>query len=192
MTSAAPTDLQQLIRAARVQGLSQDATLPAAIRTLIGAADQAQRQLTDQELLQICAASDADHEVANQLQHRADALVDEARRRLLSAQPDLVKPGGALHPSARAAACWRDCWQFFRVIIYSYVCGRPAFTDPEGMAALRQLYQRMNVPLLGLNIALEQLEALSVRELTDAVARTALTAAFRHLRIELNKSAVKS
>lgn len=192
MTSAAPTDLQQLIRAARVQGLSQDATLPSAIRTLIGAADQAQRQLTDQELLQICAASDADHEVANQLQHRADALVDEARRRLLSAQPDLVKPGGALHPSERAAACWRDCWQFFRVIIYSYVCGRPAFTDPEGMAALRQLYQRMNVPLLGLNIALEQLEALSVRELTDAVARTALTAAFRHLRIELNKSAVKS
>ena len=192
MTQAAPTDLQQLIRAARVQGLSQDATLPAAIRTLIGAAYQAQRQLTDQELLQICAASDADHEVANQLQHRADALVDEARRRLLSAQPDLVKPGGALHPSERAAACWRDCWQFFRVIIYSYVCGRPAFTDPEGMAALRQLYQRMNVPLLGLNIALEQLEALSVRELTDAVARTALTAAFRHLRIELNKSAVKS
>ena len=192
MTSAAPTDLQQLIRAARVQGLSQDATLPSAIRTLIGAADQAQRQLTDQELLQICAASDADHEVANQLQHRADALVDEARRRLLSEQPDLVKPGGALHPSERAAACWRDCWQFFRVIIYSYVCGRPAFTDPEGIAALRQLYQRMNVPLLGLNIALEQLEALSVRELTDAVARTALTAAFRHLRIELNKSAVKS
>ena len=192
MTQAAPTDLQQLIRAARVQGLSQDATLPAAIRTLIGAADQAQRLLTDQELLQICAASDADHEVANQLQHRADALVDEARRRLLSAQPDLVKPGGALHPSERAAACWRDCWQFFRVIIYSYVCRRPAFTDPEGMAALRQLYQRMNVPLLGLNIALEQLEALSVRELTDAVARTALTAAFRHLRIELNKSAIKS
>ena len=192
MTAAPPTDLQQLIRAARVQGLSQDATLPSAIRALIGAADQAQRQLTDQELQQTCATSNTDHQAAIQLQHRADALVDEARRRLLSAQPDLVKPGGALHPSERAAACWRDCWQFFRVIIYSYVCGRPAFTDPEGMAALRQLYQRMNVPLLGLNIALEQLEALSVRELTDAVARTALTAAFRHLRIELNKSAVKS
>ena len=192
MTQAAPTDLQQLIQAARVQGLSQDATLPSAIRTLIGAADQAQRQLTDQELLQICAASDADHEVANQLQHRADALVDEARRRLLNAQPDLVKPGGALHPSERAAACWRDCWQFFRVIVYSYVCCRPDFTDPAGMAALRQLYQHMNVPVLGLNIALEQLEALSVRNLTDSVARTALTAAFRHLRIELNKSAVKT
>ena len=50
----------------------------------------------------------------------------------------------------------------------------------------------MNVPVLGLNIALEQLEALSVRNLTDSVARTALTAAFRHLRIELNKSAVKT
>ena len=192
MTSAAPTDLQQLIRAARVQGLSQDATLPSAIRTLIGAADQAQRQLTDQELLQICAASDADHEVANQLQHRADALVDEARRRLLNAQPDLVKPGGALHPSERAAACWRDCWQFFRVIVYSYVCCRPDFTDPAGMAALRQLYEQMNVPVLGLNIALEQMEILSVAEITDADAQAALIAAFRHLQTELNKTVVKS
>lgn len=187
-----PSDLQQLIRAARVQGLSKDGTLPSEVRTLIEAADQAQRHLTDQELVQICAVSDADHQVAIQLQHRADALVDQARSRLLNEQPDLVKPGGALHPSERAAACWRDCWQFFRVIIYAYACDRPDFTDPEGMAALRQLYQRMKVPVVGLNIALEQLEALSVTDLTDADALTALTTAFRHLRIELNKSAVKS
>ena len=192
MTPTPTADLQQLIRAARVQGLSEDATLPSEVRTLIGTADQAQRHLTDQELLQICAVTDTDHQVAIQLQHRADALVDQARSRLLREQPELVNPGGALHPAERATACWRDCWQFLRVIIYAYACDRPDFTDPEGMAALRQLYQRMNVPMLGLNIALKQLEALSVTELTDANARTALTAAFRHLRIELNKSAVKS
>ena len=187
-----PSDLQQLIQAARVQGLSEDTTLPLDARTLIEAADQAQRQLSDQELVKVCSASDADHKLAIQLQHRAESLVDLARSRLLSEQPDLVKPGGALHPAERAAACWRDCWQFFRVIIYSYACGRPAFTDPEGMAALRQLYQRMNVPVLGLNIALDQLEALSVKELSDADARAALTSAFHHLRTQLNKTAVKS
>ena len=192
MNPVPTADLQQLIQEARVQRLSEDATLPSEIRTLIEAADQAQRQLSDQELQQICSASDADQTVAIRLQHRADALVDQARSRLLNEQPDLVKPGGALHPSERAAACWRDCWQFFRVIIYSYACGRPAFTDPDGMAALRQLYQRMNVPLQGLNIALEQLETLSVKELKDADARDALTAAFRHLRTQLNKTAVKS
>jgi len=192
MTPAPRNDLQQLIQEARVQGLSEDTTLALEIRTLIGAADQAQRQLTDQELLQICAASDADHQVAIQLQHRADVLVDQARSRLLREQPALVEPGGALYPAERAAACWRDCWQFFRVVIYAYACGRNDFTNPEGMAALRQLYQRMNVPLLGLNIALEQLETLTVAEIADTDAHAALTATFLHLRAELNKSAVKS
>ena len=190
--STPTTTLQQLIQAARVQGISDDATLPDDIRTIIGSADQTKRQLTAEELERICAVSDANALVAVHLQERAAALVDQARSCLLREQPELVEPGGALHPAERATACWRDCWQFFRVIVYSYVCCRPDFTDPEGMAALRQLYQRMNVPVLGLNIALEQLEALSVKKLSDADARAALTAAFHHLRIELNKSAVKS
>lgn len=185
-------EFEHLIQAARVQGLSEDLALQEEVRAIVGSADQAKRPLTPAEVKQVCDISNADPQVAIRLQDRANALVDQARNHLLREQPQLVQPGGALYPAERAEACWRDCWQFFRVIIYAYVCARPDFTNPEGMAALRQLYQQMNVPVLGLNIALEQLEALSASELTDAVARTALTAAFRHLRIELNKSAVKS
>lgn len=190
--STPTTTLQQLIQAARVQGISDDATLPDDIRTIIGSADQTKRQLTAEELERICAVSDANALVAVHLQERAAALVDQARSCLLREQPELVEPGGALHPAERATACWRDCWQFFRVIVYSYVCCRPDFTDPAGMAALRQLYEQMNVPVLGLNIALEQMEILSVAEITDADAQAALMAAFRHLQTELNKTAVKS
>ena len=185
-------EFEHLIQAARVQGLSEDLALQEEVRAIVGSADQAKRPLTPAELKQVCEISNADPQVAIRLQDRANALVDQARNHLLREQPQLVQPGGALYPAERAEACWRDCWQFFRVIIYAYVCARPDFTNPEGMAALRQLYQQMNVPVLGLNIALEQLEALSVRNLTDSVARTALIAAFRHLRIELNKSAVKT
>ena len=103
-----------------------------------------------------------------------------------------MQPGGALYPAERAEACWRDCWQFFRVIIYAYVCARPDFTNPEGMAALRQLYQQMNVPVLGLNIALKQLQGLTVAEFGDTDTQATLSATFEHLRSELNKSAVKT
>ena len=185
-------EFEHLIQAARVQGLSEDLALQEEVRAIVGSADQAKRPLTPAELKQVCEISNTDPQVAIRLQDRANALVDQARNHLLREQPQLVQPGGALYPAERAEACWRDCWQFFRVIIYAYVCARPDFTNSEGMAALRQLYQQMNVPVLGLNIALEQLEALSVGNLTDSVARTALTAAFRHLRIELNKSAVKT
>ena len=185
-------EFQQLIQAARVQGLSEDLTLPEEVRAIVGSADQAKRPLTPAELNQVCAISNADPQVAIQLQDRADALVEQARSHLLREHPQLVKPGGALHPAERAKACWRDCWQFFRVIIYAYVCGRPHFTDPQGMEALRQLYERMNVPVLGLNIALKQLQGLTTAEIGDTDVQAALTATFEHLHAELNKSAVKT
>ena len=106
--STSTTALQPLIQAARVQGISGDATLPDDIRTIIGAADQTKRQLTAEELERICAVSDANALVAVHLQERATALVDQARSCLLREQPELVEPGGVLHPAERATACWRD------------------------------------------------------------------------------------
>lgn len=185
-------EFEHLIQAARVQGLSEDLALQEEVRAIVGSADQAKRPLTPAELKQVCDISNADPQVAIRLQDRANALVDQARNHLLREQPQLVQPGGALYPAERAEACWRDCWQFFRVIIYAYVCARPDFTNPEGMAALRQLYQQMNVPVLGLNIALKQLQGLTVAELGDTDTQATLTATFEHLRSELNKSAVKT
>ena len=185
-------EFEHLIQAARVQGLSEDLALQEEVRAIVGSADQAKRPLTPAELKQVSDISNADPQVAIRLQDRANALVDQARSHLLREQPQLVQPGGALYPAERAEACWRDCWQFFRVIIYAYVCARPDFTNPEGMAALRQLYQQMNVPVLGLNIALKQLQGLTVAEFGDTDTQATLSATFEHLRSELNKSAVKT
>ena len=118
-------EFEHLIQAARVQGLSEDLALQEEVRAIVGSADQAKRPLTPAELKQVCDISNADPQVAIRLQDRANALVDQARNHLLREQPQLVQPGGALYPAERAEACWRDCWQFFRVIVYAYVCARP-------------------------------------------------------------------
>ena len=107
-------------------------------------------------------------------------------------QPHLVQAGGALFPSERAEACWRDCWQFFRVIVYAIACKRPLFTDPEGMGALRALYAHVGVPIEGLNIALKQLKILTRQEVMSPTEDQLLSDSFGHLLEELNKTAVKS
>ena len=106
-------------------------------------------------------------------------------------QPDLVKPGGALYPSERAEACWSDCWQFLRVINYAYACNKTKFTSPKGMAALRELYKKMGVPLSGLSTALRYLEILTANEVKTSKGKAQLTNIFEHLTHELNISAVK-
>ena len=186
------TDFKTLVQTAQVQGLSINQDLPQATRSILERADQAQRQLTTDELATICQASGVDASLPSSLIQRSDQLVNQARGHLLETQPHLVQPGGALHPQDRAEACWRDCWNFLRVIIYAVACNQSCFTNPSGMDALRELYRRMNVPVEGMNIALDQLKVLALEGISRSNDRQLISDCFQHLREQLNKTAVKS
>ena len=185
-------DFKTLVQTAQVQGLSINQDLPQATRSILERADQAQRQLTTDELATICQASGVDASLPDSLIRSSDQLVNKAREHLLETQPLLVQPGGALHPQDRAEACWRDCWNFLRVITYAVACNQSCFTNPSGMAALRELYRRMNVPIEGMNIALDQLKALALEGVSRSNDHQLVDACFQHLRDQLNKTAVKS
>ena len=186
------TDLKTLVQTAQVQGLSLNQDLPQATRSILERADQAQRQLSSDELTTICQVSGIDVSLADNLIQRSDQLVNQARAHLIETQPDLVQLGGTLHPQDRAEACWRDCWNFLRVIIYAVACNQSCFTNPSGMAALRELYRRMNVPIEGMNIALIQLKKLALEGVSRSNDRQLISDCFQHLRDQLNKTAVKS
>ena len=186
------TDFKTLVQTAQVQGLSINQELPQATRSILERADQAQRQLTSDELSTICQVSGIDGSLADNLIQRSNHLVNQARAHLLETQPHLVQPGGALHPEDRAEACWRDCWNFLRVITYAVACNQSCFTNPSGMASLRELYRRMNVPIEGMNIALGQLKEKALEGVSRSNDRQLIRGCFQHLHAELNKSAVKS
>ena len=186
------TDFKTLVKTAQVQGLSINQELPQATRSILERADQAQRQLSSNELTTICQVSGIDGSLADNLIQRSDHLVNQARAHLLETQPHLVQPGGALHPEDRAEACWRDCWNFLRVITYAVACNQSCFTNPSGMAALRELYRRMNVPIEGMNIALGQLKEKALEGVSRSNDRQLINDCFQHLRDQLNKTAVKS
>ena len=186
------TDFKTLVQTAPVQGLRLTQDLPQATRRILERADQAQRQLTNAELATICQASGIDQSLPGSLIQRSDQLVNQAREHLVKTQPHLVQPGGALYPQDRAEACWRDCWNFLRVITYAVACNQSCFTNPSGMAALRELYRRMNVPIEGMNIALDQLKQLALEGVSQSNDRQLIDSCFQHLRDQLNKTAVKS
>ena len=186
------TDFKTLVQTAQVQGLSLNQDLPQATRSIVERADQAQRQLSSDELTTICQVSGIDVSLADNLIQRSDQLVNQARAHLIATQPHLVQPGGALHPEDRAEACWRDCWNFLRVITYAVACNQSCFTNPSGMAALRELYRRMNVPIEGMNIALGKLKEKALEGVSRSNDRQLIDDCFQHLRDQLNKTAVKS
>jgi hypothetical protein len=95
------------------------------------------------------------------LRRLVEPCVREARAALASQHPELFVAGGALATPARAEACWRDCENFFRVVIYAVAAARPRFSDQQSIDALNELYGLMGVPTEGLAFALSQLSAIS-------------------------------
>jgi len=179
----------ELLGRAKVLGLDRREALSEDCRKCLAAADAEKRHLTVMELSKLCESSGMKAAAIEQLQAECSFLVNQAKAALLKEQPEIVQPGGALHPEERSKACWRDCWNFLRVITYAIAAGEPACTDPEGMAALRQLYAVMGVPISGLHLAIDQLQMLTVKQLRHGghpAEADIADAAFQKLRAELN------
>ena len=196
MSAPSSDTIRQLAAKAQVLGLPQQPNLSQSIRQLLQQADQERRLLSSSEVQSLCQHSGVMAAPLQQLQGQAQPLVDQARHDLLEAQPHLVKPGGALYPEHRAEACWRDCFHFLRVCCYAVAVAEPKFTNPQGMAALGELYAALGVPVDGLLLALARLQELATKSYGDASAPSSdvelLDAAFCELRSQINRCVVTS
>ena len=196
MSAPSSDTIRQLAAKAQVLGLPQQPNLSQSIRQLLQQADQERRLLSSSEVQSLCQHSGVMAAPLQQLQGQAQPLVDQARHDLLEAQPHLVKPGGALYPEHRAEACWRDCFHFFRVCCYAVAVAEPKFTNPQGMAALGELYAALGVPVDGLLLALARLQELATKSYRDSSAPSPdvelLDAAFCELRSQINACVVTS
>ena len=194
---SAPTNdtIRQLAAKAQVLGLPQHPNLSESSRQLLQHADQERRLLSSSEIQSLCQLSGVMAAPLEQLQDQAQPLVDQARRDLLEAQPHLVKPEGALYPEHRAEACWRDCFHFLRVCCYAVAVAQPKFTNPQGMAALGELYAALGVPVDGLLLALARLQELGAQSYSESAPSsdvTLLDEAFCELRSQINACVVTS
>ena len=147
-----------LIPKARILGLPGDPRLSASQRTIFAEADEQRRQLHPDELRHLSDNPGSAAGLVGILQPEAEALVARARNQLLEEKPELIQSGGGLYPPFRAAACWRDLWQFLRCVLYGAASGIVDFTSPRGVQAMELLYQELHVPLGAMVRGLELLK----------------------------------
>jgi hypothetical protein len=176
--------ISQLAKAAKVCGISNRNSLPEAARVLVDKADSSKRFLSAEELKEICNCCKTSEDAIGLLIAESNQVIDKARRQLLAQQPELTLAGGELYPEPRAEACWRDCQQFLRVIIYGVACDCTEITDMAGMSALRQLYKEMEIPIPAMMYVLDRMRALTTQLLETsghAHEATCLNKAFDNL-----------
>ena len=163
--------VQELIVKARI--VSFDAWAPAHSAEVIArfqAADDERRYLTDADLAGL------DGTVAVLLRDQAAAIVDEARVEVLRQFSGILEPGGGLYPAARSEACWRDFWHFLRCVSYGIAGQQRDYLSQPGLAAMKQLYVELQVPLAAMVVGVEALKAVGLQRLAVSPAAAGGTA----------------
>ena len=180
-----------LIPKARIMNFAEWTAVDDQAIASLQAADDEMRYLTDEELAAIKSAICSGDlvfsavgidptEVVMTLREQAPAIVDEARAVVLATFPDILAPGGGLFPSQRADACWRDFWQFLRCITYGIAGAQHHYTSTDGLAAMEQLYEELQVPLPAMVVGLIGVKRASLRQFPVAT-YPALSPYFDHL-----------
>lgn len=157
--------IRLLVRQANVCGLGSRETIPVEVRTIIRTADSARRPLSLNEIEYICAICKGSEKAVIELIEKSPKMIAKASASLLHKQPGLIAQGGELFPEHRAAACWRDCEQFIRVVTYGVASNCTVITDKAGMKSLLELYMVLGVPVKALLYVLTELKNLSVNRL---------------------------
>lgn len=180
--------IQTLIKKARIVSFeSWRSTHSAAAIALFQAADDQARYLTDEDLQQIqtlAPSTAALIPVVQLLRDRVTEIVDEARSQVLSTFPTITQPGGSLYPPERADACWRDFWHFLRCMTYGIAGQQTHYTSPDGLAAMQQLYQTLQVPLDAMIVGLEGIKTASLKRIDSP---DPLAPYFDHLIAEMSR-----
>ena len=153
--------IRQLVQRSRVLGLPQRQEIGPEAQAVLLQADRDKRLLLQAEIAALCRTSGADPQALSELQQQVQQLVSTTKTHLLKERPELVQPGGALHPEHRSEACWRDCFHFLRVSCYAVAVRQPDLCDEEGMANLGRLYALMDVPIDALLMALREMRRLA-------------------------------
>jgi Phycobilisome protein len=130
---------------------------------LFQAADDDRRYLTDADLAAIDPINSAP--VGTFLRDHATEIIDEAKAEVLAQFPGITEPGGGLYPPERAAACWRDFWQFLRCVTYGVAGQRADYTSSIGLDYMNQLYRELQVPLPAMVAGMQALKSASLRRL---------------------------
>jgi hypothetical protein len=143
---------------------------PAAVIQIFQKADDDRLYLTDAELQQITALVPDRSQFTAVVALLRDSVVDivnEARAGVLAAFPNIMEPGGGLHPIERADACWRDFWHFLRCMTYGIAGQRTDYMSTEGLQYMNLLYEELHVPLDAMVVGLEGIKTASLKRLAS-------------------------
>lgn len=96
------------------------------------------------------------------LRDKEQEIIQKASKTIFQIHPEYIAPGGNAEGARKRSLCLRDYGWYLRLITYGILSGDKSSIEKIGIIGVREMYNSLGVPILGMIDAIECLKSASL------------------------------
>nr|YP_009511588.1 allophycocyanin gamma subunit [Melanthalia intermedia]AXI97465.1 allophycocyanin gamma subunit [Melanthalia intermedia] len=101
------------------------------------------------------------------LRNKEQEIIQKASKAIFQIHPEYIAPGGNAEGAGKRSLCIRDYGWYLRIITYGVLAGDKESIEKIGVIGVREMYNSLGVPVLGMIGAIKCLKESAVKMLND-------------------------
>nr|YP_009391148.1 allophycocyanin gamma subunit [Dipterocladia arabiensis]ARW59292.1 allophycocyanin gamma subunit [Dipterocladia arabiensis] len=93
------------------------------------------------------------------LRDKEQEIIQKASKAIFKLHPEYIAPGGNAEGARKRSLCLRDYSWYLRVVTYGVLAGDKDSIEKIGLIGVREMYNSLGVPILGMIDAIECLKS---------------------------------
>jgi len=106
-------------------------------------------------------------EVSSRLRDQEKEIIQKASKDIFQIHPEYIGPGGNAEGASKRSLCLRDYGWYLRLITYGILLNNKTSIERIGIIGVREMYNSLGVPILGMIDAIECLKKATTEKLND-------------------------
>lgn len=101
------------------------------------------------------------------LRDKEQEIIQKASKTIFQIHPEYIAPGGNAEGARKRSLCLRDYGWYLRLITYGILAGDKESVEKIGIIGVREMYNSLGVPILGMIDAIECLKKATLEILIE-------------------------
>nr|QCI07399.1 Allogcyanin gamma subunit [Leiomenia cribrosa] len=101
------------------------------------------------------------------LRDKEQEIIQQASKTIFQIHPEYIAPGGNAEGARKRSLCLRDYGWYLRLITYGILAGDKRSIEKIGIIGVREMYNSLGVPILGMIDAIDCLKQATISILKD-------------------------
>jgi len=107
-------------------------------------------------------------EIVRILRDNQQEIVKLASKAIFQIHPEYIAPGGNAEGARKRSLCLRDYGWYLRLVTYGVLSGEKESIEQVGVLGVKEMYNSLGVPILGMIDSIECLKNASLEFLSDS------------------------